>query len=98
MKLKELAARPQLVKISLDDEDTIKEYGEAVEFWIWDRQPLEKFINMANMKAEDFGSLVRVVNEMVLDESGAPVLTEDETLPTPVLTRVINKVVETLGK
>jgi hypothetical protein len=98
MKLKELAARPQLVKISLDDEDTIKEYGEAVEFWIWDRQPLEKFINMANMRAEDFGSLVRVVNEMVLDESGAPVLTEDETLPTPVLTRVINKVVETLGK
>lgn len=98
MKLTQLAAKPQLVKISLDDEDTINEYGEEIEFWIWDRQPLDKFIGMASMRAEDFGSLVRVVNEMVLDESGAPVLKDGETLPTPVLTRVINKVVETLGK
>ena len=98
MKLTQLAAKPRLVKILLDDEDTVTEYGEPIEFWVYDRQPLERFISMASMRAEDFASLVRVVNDMVLDEQGQPVLKAEETLPTPVMTRVINKVVETLGK
>lgn len=98
MKLTQLASKPQLIKVSLDDEDTIKEYGEEVEFWIWDRQPLDKFVGLATLRAEDFGDLVRAVNAMVLDEHGEPVCKDGETLPTPVMTRVINKVVDTLGK
>ena len=98
MKLKDLAAKPKLVKIILDDVDTISEYGEQIEFHIWDRQPLENFVNMATMRPEDFGSLVRVVNDMVLDENGAKILQEGETLPAGILARVINRVVETLGK
>ena len=55
-------------------------------------------MNMALIKQEDFGKLVELVNSMVLDENGDSVLHADEVLPTPVMTRVINKVVETLGK
>lgn len=98
MKLTQLAAKPQLVKITIDDEDTIKEYGEAVEFWVWDRQPMERFIKMATIKTDDFGSLVEAVNGMVLDEEGKPICIDGVTLPAGIMTRVINKVVETLGK
>lgn len=98
MKLTQLAAKPQLIKIQIDDEETVKEFGEAIEFWIWDRQPIHKFVKMANLKENDIDSLVQVVREMVLDEEGNETLTEDMALPMNVLTKVISKVVETLGK
>jgi hypothetical protein len=98
MKITQLAAKPQLVKMTLDDEEIVKEFGEALEFWIWDRQPIDKFIRLATLKAEDFGQLIAAVNDMVLDEDGSPALKDGETLPTNVMTKLIGKVVETLGK
>jgi hypothetical protein len=98
MKLTQLTAKPQLIKIQVDDEETVKEFGEPIEFWIWDRQPMHKFVKMANLKENDIESLVQVVREMVLDEEGKETLTEEVALPMNVLTKVIGKVVETLGK
>ena len=48
MKLSELTAKPKLVEISIDDEDTIKEFGEAITFHTWDRQPMDVFMRLAN--------------------------------------------------
>lgn len=98
MKLTQLAAKPQLIKIELNDEDTIKEYGEPLEFWIWDRQPMDKYIRLAQMKSENIDELISAVNEMVLDEDGKAIINGELTLPTNIMTRVIGKVVETLGK
>ena len=98
MKLTQLAAKPQLVKVEIADEDVVKEFGEALEFWIWDRQPMDKFIRLAQMKGEDMSELIAAVNDMVLDEEGAPVVKDGLVLPTNVMTKVIGKVVETLGK
>jgi hypothetical protein len=98
MKLTQLAAKPQLVRIVLNDEDVIKEYGEELEFWIYDRQPMEQFVRLAQMRHEDFADLVSAVNTMVLDEEGAPVVRDGLILPTTVMGKVITKVVETLGK
>jgi hypothetical protein len=98
MKLTQLAAKPQLVKIEIADEDVVKEFGETLEFWIWDRQPMDKFIRLAQMKGEDMSELIAAVNDMVLDEEGNAVIKEGLVLPTNVMTKVIGKVVETLGK
>ena len=98
MKLTQLAAKPQLVRIELNDEDIVAEFGEALEFFVWDRQPMEKFISLAQMKTDNLGEMIRVVNEMVLDENGKAILEGDAVLPTNVMTKVIGKVVETLGK
>jgi hypothetical protein len=98
MKLTQLAAKPQLVKIEIADEDVVKEFGEALEFWIWDRQPMDKFIRLAQMKGEDMSELIAAVNDMVLDEEGNAIIKEGLVLPTNVMTKVIGKVVETLGK
>jgi hypothetical protein len=98
MKLTQLAAKPQLVKVEITDEDVVKEFGESLEFWIWDRQPMDKFIRLAQMKGEDMSELIAAVNDMVLDEEGNAVVKDGLVLPTNVMTKVIGKVVETLGK
>jgi hypothetical protein len=98
MKLTQLTAKPQLIKMTLDDADIVAEYGEALEFWIYDRQPMDQFVRLAQMKPEDFQEMVSMVNGMVLDEDGGPVVKDDLVLPTGIMTKVIGKVVETLGK
>lgn len=98
MRLTQLAAKPQLVKMSIDDEETVKQYGEPIDFWIWDRQPMEKFIKLAQTRTDNIGDLLEIVNDMALDEDGTPILKDGLVLPVDVLSKVVSKVVETLGK
>lgn len=100
MKLKSLASKPQLIRVALDDEETVKEYGEELEFWVWDKQPLAKFIKFANVTAdsESFPELVEFCSQLILDENGEPVIGEGEVLPAAIMVRCINRVVEQLGK
>lgn len=98
MKLTQLAARPQLIKITLDDEDTVTNYGDALEFWIYDRQDLETFAKLAMVDAKQFDKLAGLINEMILDEDGSPVVKNGLVLPSDVLMKAIQKVVDVLGK
>jgi len=98
MKLQALKAKPQLIKLVIDDEEVVKSYGEAIEFWIYDRQPMDIFVRLASVKTDNIGDLFELVNKMILDEEGKPILNNDEMLPMDVLTKVITKVVERLGK
>lgn len=98
MKLKDIAAEPKLIKILLDSAEVIEEYGEALEFWTWDRQPITNFIKMANMNSEDMDDIMKVVRRLVLDEDGTEILTETSVLPNKIMLQVVQKVVEGLGK
>ena len=98
MKLAQLAAKPQLIKIELNDTEIVEEFGEALEFWTWDRQPLETFMKLANSKENDTLGMIEIVRTLILDESGKEIITKDIMLPSHVLIRVIAKIVETLGK
>jgi hypothetical protein len=98
MKLSQLAAKPQLMKLVLDDEETIAEYSEAIEFWTWDRQPLETFMKLANTNQADSGAMIEVIRTLILDEEGKPLIDGDSMLPSKVLLRAITKIVEALGK
>jgi hypothetical protein len=97
MKLNQLIAKPQLVKMELNDEDTISEYGEAIEWWYWDRQPLEKFFKIA--AGDNQGeTILATMKEMILDESGEPLLKEGDSLPNKIFLKVVAKMSEVLGK
>ena len=98
MKLSQLAAKPQLIKIELSDEDTVKEYGEPLEFYTWDRQPLETFMTLANGNQEDPAAMIELVRTLILDENGKMIIVKDLMLPSTVLLKVISKIVESLGK
>jgi len=98
MKLNQLAAKPQLIKMTLEDETILKEFGEPLEFWTWDRQPLETFMKLANSNQADVTAMIGVVRTLILDESGKEIITDGVMLPSNVLIKVIAKIVESLGK
>ena len=98
MKLSQLAAKPQLIKLSLDDEEIVKEYSEPVEFYTWDRQPLEVFMKLANTDNGNMSAMVDVVRTLILNEEGKPIIEGDTMLPSKLLIAAISKIVETLGK
>jgi hypothetical protein len=98
MKLSQLTAKPQLIDIHIDDEDTIKEFGEPIEFWTWDRQPMDVFMKLANATSNDTGGIIGIVRTLILDEKGKEILKDDAMLPTHILMKAIGKVTELLGK
>lgn len=98
MKLTQLAAKPKLVKFSLDDKETVEEYGEPIEFYMYDRQPLDIFLRMAALSGKDNTEMIVVVKDLILDEDGKPVLNNDTLLPSKVMLKVIGAVIEKLGK
>ena len=98
LKLTQLASKPQLIKITLDNAELTERYGDELEFWIYDRQPIDQFIKMATTGADNYGEMIKMVNEMILDEAGSRVITGDDVLPNDVMVAVISAVVERLGK
>ena len=98
MNLKDLAKTPTLTKITLDDEDVVKEYGEPLEFYSWDRQPMDQFLRIASIDRNDISALAGVMKDLVLDEAGNKILLDGVALPPKVLVAVFSKLVSTLGK
>jgi hypothetical protein len=98
MKLSQLSSKPQLIEISIDDEDTLKEFGEPITFHTWDRQPMDIFMRLANMNQNETGNIIQVVKTLILDEKGKEIISNDNMLPTHVLMKAITKVTELLGK
>ena len=98
MKLSQIARKPQLIEVTVSDKEIVKEYGEAISFWTWDRQPLEVFLKLSSIDDSNSSALMESVRNLVLDENGKPILTDDISLPNNILLKVITKVVESLGK
>jgi hypothetical protein len=98
MKLTQLAAKPQLLPILLDDEEIITRYGDKLEFYIWDRQTMDIFVKLATLDYKEFDKIAQLVKDMILDETGQPVIKDDLVLPTDIMMKAIQKVVTVLGE
>lgn len=96
MKLVEIAKKPTLQCVKLDDEETVKQFGEPLEFWCYDRQPLDSFLKFAR-RTDDPTVIVEVLKEMILNEDGTPVMKDGLVLPADLMVRVANKLMEHLG-
>lgn len=94
----QLAAKPQLIKITLASEEILKNHGEEVDFWTWDRQPLDVFMKLASANPEDQASLVNVLRTLILDEHGKQVISGDAMLPTDILVAAMQEITKLLGK
>lgn len=98
MQLKDLAAKPQLKEIIIDDKDIVEEYGDNLVFYIHDRLPIEKYTQLASINTDDAGEMYLIVKDLILDEAGLPVMSEGNVLPINVMNAAIMKVTENLGK
>ena len=98
MKLKDLASKPKLVKVLIDDKDIVEKYGEEIEFFINDRLPIHEYTKLASIKTDDATSMYDALRNLILDENGKPVMEDDKVLPMDVLNASVLKVTESLGK
>lgn len=96
--LSQIAAAPQLIEVVLDDEQTFQEFGESLQFWTWDRQPLPMFMKLASLNGSDPTAMIEVVRKLILDEHGKEIISESSMLPTAVLLRAIARITDLLGK
>ena len=98
MKLTQLAAKPQLTEIKITDADLVEKYGEELVFYILDRLPADTYTKLATMDQSDVGSMYSMVRDLILDETGTPVVRDELVLPVDVMNAAIAKVTEQLGK
>ncbi len=98
MKLKELAAKPQLTEMIIDDADIVEEYGESLSFFVHDRLPIEQYTKLASLNTSDMAEMFLAMKDLILDDEGMPVMSDGNVLPMPVLNAAVTKVTEMLGK
>ena len=98
MELGKLASKPQLIKLSIDDPDVITEFGEALDFYTYDRQPLDIFLNLSATFGVDQSASLDILNTLILDSKGAQVISDGRVLPAKLLVKVMAKIMDTLGK
>lgn len=97
MDLRQAAVKPKLQKITLDSEYVMKEYGEPLEFFMWDRQRMPVYIHLSTLDQSDTAAVLDAVRKLVLDANGKEMLSDDIELAPNVMIDVINAVVEQLG-
>jgi hypothetical protein len=98
MKLSNLASKPQLITITLNDEEIIQEFNEPIEFYTWDKQPLDTYLTMASMDFTNQAEVMSIVKTLILDENGTQIINDENVLPVKVLLKAITALTENLGK
>lgn len=97
MKLAQLAQSPKLIKITIDDEDTIKEFGEPIEFMTYDRQPLDIFMKLASVDHTNPSEMIKAITPLILDDKGVNIIQGDKMIPINLLVKVVTKISTELG-
>lgn len=99
MKIQDLASKPKLIEIVLDDPNLVETYGEPVTFYAYDIVGMSTYFDFYNSRANsEFETLAKLIRKLILDENGQPVLTDDKDLPMDIMTAAVIKVGEILGK
>ena len=98
MKLAELSQKPQLIKIILDEPKIIEQFNEELEFFVYDRQPIDVFSKLANADQGDIGGLIVLLKDLILDEDGNQIIDDERFLPMDVMVEAVKKIGERLGK
>jgi len=98
MKLSELAKKPQLQKITITNETLVEKYGDELDFYVYDRQPLDIFTKLADVKEDNVGEYINILKDIIRNEEGNPVMTEELSLPIDVMTEAMKLIGEHLGK
>jgi len=100
MNLSQIAAKPQLIKLTITDPELITKYGngEPLDFWTWDRQPIDTFLQIANSQGTDTTAMINIVRTLILDEQGNEILKDGQSIPGALMIKAVGLIVELLGK
>lgn len=96
--LKDLSTKPQLVRLTIDRPEIVEQYGDQLEFYILDRMSAEKYAEIISMDQSDTRAIYMMLKDMILDETGQPVIDSERTLPANLLVEAVVKISEHMGK
>lgn len=99
MDIKQLAKKPELVEVIIDDEHIVKEYGEPITFYMKDFVDINTYFDFFRSQNEKSGEeLNKLMASIILNKEGAPVLADGEGFPIDISIAALTKINETLGK
>lgn len=98
MKLKDLATKPKLEKLTIQKPELVEKYGDELDFYVYDRQPLDVYGRLANADKMEMGETMEVVSELILDEEGNKVCQDEHTLPLDLQVEAMTLIGNFLGK
>lgn len=96
MNIKELARKPELKKITVDNPIVVEAYGEPVDFWMYDRQSVPTYLQLAQLK-DNHNDVFEIVKQIIMDENGLPVLNDGEMLPIDIMIPILEAAIIQLG-
>ncbi len=88
MKLAELSQKPQLIKITIDKSELVEKYGDE----------LDVFGKLANAQEGDISHMLGMLKDLILDDNGDQVMTDERILPMDCLVEAVKLIGERLGK
>ena len=99
MNIKQFAAVPKLIQITIDDKDLVEKYGEEITFYTYDVIGMQTYFDFFNARATNqFENLGKMMKQLILDDKGRPALADNEDLPIDIAAAAVNKLGEILGK
>lgn len=99
MDINTLARKPQLIEVVLDDDTIVKEYGDAVTFWMKDFVDINTYFEFFKSQTAKEGQELNILmRKIILNKQGEPALKEDEGLPIDIAVAALTRINETLGK
>jgi len=99
MNIGNYAKKPELLKITLDDEELQKTYGTTIDFWMLDFVDITTYFDFFKSQSSSEGEKLNVLlRKIILKEDGSSALGEDEALPIDIAVSALAKINETLGK
>ena len=99
MDIKELAKRPELIEVVIDDENIVNEYGEPITFYMKDQVDINTYFDFFRSQNEKSGDeLNKLMASLILNKDGKPVLAEGEGFPIDISIAALTKINENLGK
>ena len=99
MDISQLAKKPELVKLVLDDQELVNTYGEEITFFMLDVIDINTYFDFyKNQNEQDGERLMHVLRKIILNEQGNPAIAEDSILPVDITLNVLMKISDHLGK
>jgi hypothetical protein len=96
--IKEFARKPELIRIELDAEDVVAEFGDTVVFYMKDYVDVSTYFDFYRSQTDNPGGLNSVLKKLVLNAEGQPVMGDDQALPATLAIGALSKISEHLGK
>jgi len=99
MNLEELLNEPKLIEVKIDNPQLAKKYGDTPTFYIYDRQDMETYMQLAKLSGDesDINELSNVAKKLVRNSKGDLILGGKKQLPPDIMMAVIEETIKNLG-